>query len=97
MKSQFARYRYRFMKVFQNHQAFVVILVVLCVLLAVLLRISTLSSLPLDKNRFNQESAKVKPVRFNEKAIEQIQSLSESNVADPGTQLPSNRQNPFNE
>lgn len=97
MKSQFAKYRYRFTKVLRSHQAFVVLLGVLSVLLVVFIRINTLSNMPTDQGYLNQEVEKLKPVRFDEEAIEQIRALNDSNVNDPGTQLPSNRQNPFSE
>lgn len=97
MKTQFKRYRLKIAKMLRDHHIFVVLLIVLAVLLAVFIRINTLNSLPLDQARLNQESEKIKPVRFNEGAIEKIKALNESNVADPGTQLPDNRQNPFSE
>lgn len=97
MKLQFASYRYRFAKALHSHQTFVIILGVLLVLLGVFLRINGLNSLPLDEAHLKQETEKIKPVRFNEEAIEQIKLLNDSNVDDPGTQLPGNRQNPFNE
>ena len=97
MRSKLATYKYRLHKTLKSHQAFVVLLGVLLVLLVVFLRINSLNSLPIDQSRLNEESAKITPVQFNEEAIEQIKQLSESNVADPGTQLPGNRHNPFNE
>jgi hypothetical protein len=97
MKSQLPALKRKTQKLLRGHQAFVVLLFVLFVLMGVFLRINTLSNQPLDTTYLNQESSKLKSVRFNEDAIEQIKLLKESNVADPGTQLPLNRQNPFNE
>lgn len=97
MKLELSKYKYAVSKTLRSHQAFVVLLLVLVVLLAVFIRINTLNNLPVDQTRINQESSKVKPVRFDEDAIKQIEALKDSNVEDPGTQLPGNRQNPFNE
>lgn len=97
MKNQLSNYKYRLIKLLHSHQSFVILLAVLLVLLLVFLRINTLGNLPLDQAHLNREAEKIKPVRFNEDAIEQIKALNDSNVADPGTQLPGNRQNPFNE
>ncbi len=97
MKSQFSSISYKFQKLFHEHQAFVVIVTVLLILTAVFLRINTLSNQPLDKVYLDQETSKLKSVRFNEDAVDQIKALNDSNVQDPGTQLPGNRQNPFNE
>lgn len=97
MKGKFNTQIYRLQKIFHNHQTFVVLTAVLLVLTIVFLRIHTLNSMPLDESYLNQETSKIKSVRFNEDAIEQIKALNDSNVKDPGTQLPANRQNPFNE
>lgn len=97
MKLKLTKANYKLQKLLHEHQAFVVLVVMLLVLMGVFLRINTLSNQPLDQAYLNQESSKLKSVRFNEDAIDQIKALRESNVIDPGTQLPSNRQNPFNE
>ena len=97
MKHQFSALQYKSTKLLHSHQTFVVLVAVLIVLMMVFLRINTLSSIPLDQSYLNQETSKLKSVRFNEDAIEQIKTLNDSNVSDPGTQLPQNRQNPFNE
>ena len=62
-----------------------------------LIRINSLGNLPVDQQYLDQETAKIKSVKFNEKSIEQIKALNDSNVSLPDTQLPSGRQNPFNE
>ncbi len=97
MKSQFTTLNYKLQKLLHEHQAFVVLVIALLVLMGVFLRINTLANQPLDQAYLTSESSKLKSVRFNEDAIRQIKALQESNVNDPGTQLPSNRQNPFNE
>jgi len=89
--------RYRLAKIFRLHQAFVILILVLMVLVAVFYRVKSLNDLPVDKVYMNQEMQKIKTVKFNEEAIEQIKALRDSNVATPGTDLPKNRQNPFNE
>ncbi|MFO0971192.1 MAG: hypothetical protein U0520_02460 [Candidatus Saccharimonadales bacterium] len=96
MKS-LARHWYQLGKVMRTHQTFVVLVVVLLVLLAVFIRINELGSMPLDQAYLQQEGEKIKSVKFNEEAIEQIKALNESNVNDPGTRLPTDRQNPFSE
>jgi hypothetical protein len=96
MKS-LGRYWYQLGKTLRVHQVFVIVVAVLLVLLAVFIRINELGSMPLDQTYLQQEIDKIKPVKFNQEAIEQIKALNESNVSDPGTRLPANRQNPFNE
>lgn len=97
MKEKISSLKRQLTKLLHGHQAFVVIITVLLVLTAVFLRISSLSNAPIDQNYLNQEVEKVKPVQFNQDAIEEIEKLKDSNINDPGTQLPENRQNPFNE
>lgn len=97
MKDQLLAYRYKLIKQLHAHQTFVVLLAALIVLLAVFLRISSLGSTPVDQEYLNQTINTLKPVSFNEEAVKQIEALKDSNVNDPGTQLPPNRQNPFNE
>lgn len=97
MKEQLSSTRYKFAKLFKVHQTFVVLTAVLLLLIGVVLRINSLNNLPLDQNYLNAESSKIQSVNFNEEAIEQIKALNDSNVSDPGTQLPGGRQNPFNE
>jgi hypothetical protein len=92
-----AKYKYRLTKVFRLHQSFVVLVAMLILLVAVVFRVNSLNDLPLDQEYLNTESSKVTTVRFDEKAIEEIKALRDSNVASPGTQLPTDRQNPFNE
>jgi hypothetical protein len=90
-------FKYKFTKLFHQHQAFVVVVSALIILIIAFLRINSLSNLPADQDYLRQETSKLKTVQFNQDAISQIQALDDSNVATPGTQLPSNRQNPFNE
>jgi predicted RND superfamily exporter protein len=90
-------YRYRLTKLFRVHQSFVILLLVLVVLVAVFYRVKSLNDLPVDQAYMTQEMQKLKAVKFNEEAIEQIKALRDSNVATPGTDLPKNRQNPFAE
>lgn len=97
MKLKLPQLKNRLIKNLHSHQAFAVIVAVLIILLAVFLRISSLSNAPIDQAYLNQEVEKVKPVQFNQNAIKEIEKLKESNIEDPGTQLPQNRQNPFNE
>ncbi len=97
MSKQLSAYKYRFQKGFHSHQAFVVIVVVLLILIGVFLRINSLNNLPMDQARYDEQTSQLQSVQFNQDAINEIQSLNSSNVAVPGTELPSNRQNPFNE
>ena len=97
MKRRIELYRYRALKVLKTHQTFVVLVSILLVLLAVLLRLSALNTIPVDQSYLLQKMNGVKAVKFNRDAISQIEDLNESNVSNPGTQLPTNRQNPFSE
>lgn len=97
MKQKLARYRYQLAKTFRSRQAFVVVVGVLLVLIATVLRVNSLNNLPVDQNYLSQQTSKIKSVQFNQTAINQIQSLNQSDINTPGTQLPSNRKNPFNE
>ena len=94
---QLTNLKYRLSKLFKVHHAFVVLTAVLLVLVVAFMRVNTLNNLPLDQTYLNQEKGKIKTVRFNEAAIEEIKALRDSNVAAPGTELPKDRQNPFNE
>lgn len=89
--------QYRAGRVLRAHQAFVVLLITLLILLITLLRVQTLNNIPINQTYIEQESANVKTVKFNQSAIEQIKSLRDSNVSAPGTNLPTDRQNPFSE
>ncbi len=97
MKHKLELLNFRIKKVFQSHQAFVVVMILLIVSLAVVLRIRQLDNKPADQAYIEENSLSLKSVNFNQKAIEQIETLRDSNVAAPGTQLPGNRQNPFSE
>lgn len=97
MDSKLAPLKYKLSKIFRTHQTFVVLLVFLLVLVAAIFRIHNLSNLPVDQSYIDLKKSEIKTVRFNEQAIEEIEELNESNVSVPGTNLPQNRQNPFNE
>lgn len=97
MQERLNIYKYQLQKLTRSHQAFIVIIIVLLLLLGVFVRINNLGNLPTDKAFMDQELSNVKPVVFNQQAIEQIKALNDSNVAVPTTQLPVNRQNPFSE
>lgn len=97
MKNKLVKYYYLVTKVFHTHEAFVVLFVVLIALIGVIVRINHLSNLPADQVFFDQSSSQIKEVNFNEDAIKKIEELRDSNVQDPGTQLPVDRNNPFNE
>lgn len=97
MKKQFNRIKYRLSKVLRTHQGFVVIVVVLTLLIVAVLRLNMLGNIPVDQTYLDQQSSQIKSVKFNQDAISQIEDLQDSNVADLGTRLPANRENPFNE
>ncbi len=97
MKQKVIQSYYYFIKIFHNHEAFVVLLLVLVALICVFLRINYLSNLPADQLYFDQTRSEIKEVNFNEDAISKIEQLRDSNVEDLGTQLPVDRINPFNE
>lgn len=89
--------KYRFLKILRAHQAFVVLVIVLGILLFAFLRVQTITNIPLDQAYIDDASLDIKTVKFNQQAIEQIKSLRDSNVVAPGTDLSENRQNPFSE
>lgn len=97
MKQNLQKLQYKFTKFFHTHEAFVVLTLVLVALMAVVLRINYLNNLPADEDYYNQSVSDIKPVTFNQEAIEKIEQLRDSNVDDPGTQLPQDRNNPFTE
>ncbi len=90
-------YRYKVTKLFHTHEAFVIATVVLLLLMGVILRINTLSNLPVDEGYFTEKTDQVKSVTFDQDAIEKIEELRDSNVTAPGAELPTNRNNPFTE
>lgn len=97
MNKNLTRYKYRLLKILRVHQTFIVITVVLLILILTALRINMLNDMPQDQQYLKSQTSQLKSVHFNQDAINKIKSLSDSNVAVPGTELPSNRQNPFNE
>ena len=97
MMQKFAHFKYRFIKLFHSHQAFVVTTMVLFVLLLVFGRINMLNELPEDQAYLDTKMSTIEKVNFNEEAIKQIEKLKDSDVATPGTDIPVDRQNPFSE
>lgn len=97
MKRQLEILRYKAVKLFKMHQTFVVLVIMLFVLFVALMRVTALNNIPVDQTYLLQKMTGVKAVVFNRDAISQIEDLNESNVNNPGTQLPSNRENPFSE
>lgn len=95
MKQQLTLLRYKFTKLFHQHEAFVVILAVLSVLIVLALRINSLSNIPMDQSYYDKKVSELKTVNFNNEAIKQIEALRDSNVTNPGTELPADRTNPF--
>lgn len=95
MRQQLSLIRYKLAKAFHQHEAFVVIVAVLLVLTGLVLRINALSNVPMDEAYYNEQTSKLKTVNFNQAAIKEIEALRDSNVTDPGTELPSDRTNPF--
>lgn len=87
--------QYKVAKALRGHEAFIVSVVALLVLFLLTLRINSLNNLPMDQAYYDQKTSELKSVTFNQDAIDQIESLRDSNVADPGVQLPSGRDNPF--
>ena len=97
MKDSLAAYRYSLAKLFRSHQGFIVVTAVLILLVGVFIRINTLGNMPVDQSYLQKQTGEIKNVKFNKEAIEKIKALNDSNVTAPGTELPSNRQNPFSE
>lgn len=97
MPQELVRLRHKMLRLFRTHQTFVFVVTILLILIFTVVRINNLSNLPEDQQYLTQQSQGIKTVRFNQDAIEKIQSLNESNVKTPGTQLPQNRENPFSE
>ena len=97
MNQKFKDYIYKSTKLLHAHQAFVVLVTVLIVLTFVIIRINTLNNLPVDQAYYDQQTAQLKTVVFNHEAITKIEMLRDSDVTQPGTSLPANRNNPFAE
>lgn len=87
--------RYKLAKSLRGHEAFIVSVIALLILLLLTLRINSLNNIPMDQAYYDQKTSEVKGVTFNQEAIEQIETLRDSNVADPSAQLPDGRDNPF--
>ena len=87
--------QYKIAKSLRGHEAFTISVLALLVLLLLTLRINSLNNLPMDQAYYDQKTSELKSVTFNQDAIEQIEALRDSNVADPGVQLPNGRDNPF--
>lgn len=97
MNQQLARLKYKAVKLLHSHQAFVVITIVLVVLLLVFVRINSLNEMPVDQAYLDEKVSNIKTVNFDTEAIKEIEALNDSNVTAPGTDLPLDRNNPFNE
>lgn len=90
-----AAVRYKLSKSLRGHEAFIVSIIALLILLLLTLRINTLNNLPMDQAYYDQKTSELKSITFNQEAIEQIETLRDSNVIDPSAQLPDGRDNPF--
>jgi hypothetical protein len=97
MKEKLKKIRFAVTDVFSKHEVFVVLAVLLAVAGLVVFRLSSLSSIEPDQAYIDDQTFSVKPVQFNEEAIEKIEALRDSNVKDLGTQVQEDRQNPFSE
>ena len=97
MEQKLKSYIHKAVKTLHAHQSFVVLVMVLLVLTGVIIRINTLNNLPIDEAYYNQQTSQLKSVTFNHDAITKIEQLRDSNVIEPGTSLPVNRDNPFAE
>ncbi|MBP9738557.1 hypothetical protein KBD20_02625 [Candidatus Saccharibacteria bacterium] len=97
MNQRVSMLRYKVAKLFHNHEAFVIATVVLMLLMGVIIRINSLSNLPVDEAYYKQKTAQLKSVTFDQDAIKKIEELRDSNVTAPGAELPANRNNPFTE
>lgn len=97
MKHKLGTTIFKFRKLFHHHQGFVVTMLLLVVALATVLRIRLLNEMRPNQAYLDEQASSVKSVNFNQKAIEQIEALRDSNVSNPGTQLPDGRDNPFSE
>lgn len=97
MKTKILSLKYRGLKLIRNRQIFISVITVLLIASAVVVRISMLNSLPVDQAYIDDQTVKLKPVRFDESAIEAMEKLQDSNVRVPDAQLPRNRTNPFSE
>ena len=97
MNQRINMYRYKVAKLFHTHEAFVIATVVLLLLLGVILRINTLSNLPIDEVYYTEKTSQLKSVTFDQDAIKKIEELRDSNVTTPGAELLENRNNPFTE
>lgn len=93
--NKLAALQYKVSKALRGHEAFIVSVMALLILLLLTLRINTLNTMPMDQAYYEQKTSELKSVTFNQEAIEQIETLRDSNVSDPGAQLPSGRDNPF--
>ena len=97
MTKDYARLKYKIVKILHSHQAFIVLIGVLVLLVFVIMRINTFNNIGYDEAYYTRETASLKSVQFNQEAIEQIEALRDSNVDEPAVQLPGDRSNPFAE
>ncbi len=97
MKQKLTAFLYKFKRFFKVHQAFVTIIGMLLVIIAVVIRLNMLGNMEPNQAYVDDETTKIKTVQFDQEALGEIQALRESHVTVPGTQLPEGRQNPFSE
>lgn len=97
MKISIQKLRTRLSYIFKQHQAFVVLVFLFVIAAWVILRLLSLSSLEPNQQYIDDQTRTFQTVEFDQKAVKEIEALQDSGVAVPGTQLPNNRQNPFNE
>jgi hypothetical protein len=57
---RFDEVQYKVAKVFRSHQAFVVLLITLLILLATFLRVQTLNNMPIDNAYIDEQSTNIK-------------------------------------
>ena len=97
MTKDYARLKSKIAKIIHFHQAFIVLIGVLMLLVFVIVRINAFNNIGYDEAYYNSETASLKSVQFNQDAIERIEALRDSNVDEPAVQLPGDRSNPFAE
>lgn len=97
MKAKLQTLRIKLSTIFSKHLAFVVMCIFLLIASFVVYRLTVLSSMEPNPDVIADEKLKIKAVQFDQDSIKQIESLRESNVKTPGTDIQKNRQNPFKE
>lgn len=87
MNQQLELFKYKFSKIFRLHQAFIVLVFVLLILIGVVIRINTLSNIPIDQAYSIRNPLKLKLCN-SMKALLKYRALNDSNVATPRTDQP---------